>query len=80
MKTDGLKLKDALKKHNSRRGKRITQRELGAILWPNSTKPTQIVNINNLCSGKTKRIDISMVSIICDTLRVDANYLFNIKT
>jgi len=73
-----LKLKEAIKKHNSRRGRNITQKELGAILFPYSTEPTQIININNLCSGKTKRINIEMVSIICDTLGVDANYLFNI--
>lgn len=73
-----LRIREAIKKHNKRRGKNITQKELGAILFPDSTEPTQIVNINNLCSGKTKRIEIGMVSIICDTLGVDANYLFNI--
>jgi len=74
-----LRLKTAIKKHNSRSGKNITQKELGVLLFPDSTEATQIVRMSNLCSGKIKRIEINMVRIICETLNVDANYLFNIN-
>ena len=50
--------------------------ELGERLWPDSPRESMLQNVHKLFSGKTKRIDLDWIPIICDWLKVDANTLF----
>jgi hypothetical protein len=74
-----IKLIEAMGFHAAKTGEQITRIELAEKLWPNSPKRSQYINISRLASGKAKRVDIDHVRIICDTLDVDANFLFDVK-
>lgn len=60
-------------------GKKVMKRELASELWPDSRDKTANANISNLCNGKTKKIDIDAVPIICERLGVTADFLFGIS-
>ena len=60
-------------------GRKITKKELGALLWPGRPAITQQVNMTNLCSGKTARIEPDWVKIICAATGVSANFLLGIN-
>ena len=62
-----------------RLGKKVRKKELAAKLWANSTPAAQQVNMTNLAGGRTKKVDIEWVSIICEELQCDANYLFGLS-
>lgn len=53
--------------------------QLAQILWPNSTKKSAYMNLLNLESGKSIKIDTDMVSLLCSILKVSADYLFGIS-
>ena len=55
------------------------ERELASKLWPQSTENTQIVNMRNLKSGKTKNLDFDSIVIICDLCKCDPNFLIGWK-
>lgn len=59
-------------------GKKVMKKSLAAELWPGSRPKTAHANISNLCNGKTKKIDIGAVPVICKALGVSADYLFGI--
>lgn len=60
-------------------GKKVMKRELASELWPDSRDKTANANISNLCNGKTKKIDIDAVPVICERLGVTADYLFGLS-
>ena len=59
-------------------GRKMTKKELAAKLWPDSPEASQVVNIGNLCSGRTSKIDPEWVIIISKELDVTPNFLFGL--
>lgn len=59
-------------------GKNVTKKEIAARLWPNSSETTQAVNMNNVCNGRTARIEPAWINIICEMTGCSANYLLGI--
>ena len=62
------------------KGNKVMKRDLAKILWNDSRERTAVANISNLCNGKTKKIDIDAVPIICKELGVTADYLFGVAS
>lgn len=60
-------------------GKKITKKDIAALLWKDSKQRTQAVNMSALCNRKTQTIKIEWVKEICEATGVDANFLFNIN-
>ena len=60
-------------------GKKVMKRDLALILWKKSKKKSAMANISNLCGGKTKKVDIEAVPVICDYLGVTADFLFGMS-
>ncbi|NQU54074.1 MAG: hypothetical protein HQ522_16215 [Bacteroidetes bacterium] len=58
------------------KGKKIKKIQLAEKLWPGSSRDTQQMNISNLLNGKTKRVDIQWIPIICEELGCTPNFLF----
>jgi hypothetical protein len=73
-----LRLKEAIL-HANRNNKRVTMKSLSLLLWENTNPHTLNNNIHNLATGKTDRVKVDWVKIICDETGVDANFLFGIK-
>ena len=64
--------------HSLNNGKRIIQKELATILWPDSSAKTQQTNMTNLSTGQRLAIRPEWVEKICKETGVDANFLFSI--
>lgn len=60
------------------KGVKVLKKELAAKLWPNSKEITQQVNMSSLISGRTSRISLDMIHVICHELKCTPNLLFNI--
>lgn len=75
-----MKIKQALERANSKFDVDIKMIDLGRKLWPDSKISTQRINISNLVHGKTKSIRFDQIPTLCEELKCDANYLFNIKS
>lgn len=73
-----IRLEEALARarHN---GRTNVKNELIEALWPGQVRATQIVNFNNLLSGRTKRVDVETVQTICAICGVSADWLFGIN-
>lgn len=52
--------------------------DLAQALWPNSNPKAAYMNFLNLETGKSKKIDVATVPIICNMLGVSADYLFGL--
>lgn len=77
-----FKIEEALKYYNDTR--KIREPKLGKIdlakeLFKGVAYSTMAVNMSNLINGRTSRMSVEMVKIICKITRVDANFLFGIK-
>lgn len=57
-------------------GNRVLKKDIAARLWPNSTPVAQQVNITRLCAGKTPRINVEWVNVICEMTGCTADFLF----
>jgi hypothetical protein len=55
---------------------KLDKEELAKKLWPNATDRQRYQNMRHLLNGKTKNYNLEMIRIICDYLKVDADYLF----
>lgn len=60
-------------------GKKVLKKDIAARLWPDSTPVAQQVNITRLCSGKTPRINVDWVNIICEMTGCTADFLFGLS-
>lgn len=60
-------------------GRLHSKSELARILWGGSSNRSAYMNYNNLASGKSKKIDIDAVPVICEKLGVSADYLFGLS-
>jgi hypothetical protein len=61
-------------------GKRVTKKELAAKLWAGSSEKAQAVNMSNLCSGKTTKVDVNWIEIIAGECKCTADYLLGIES
>lgn len=57
-------------------GNRVLKKDIAARLWPDSTPVAQQVNITRLCAGKTPRINVEWVNVICEMTGCTADFLF----
>jgi hypothetical protein len=72
-----LKLNEAIAQSEVN-GKKVLKQDLALKLFPDANKKTRQVNMTNLCNGRTKRVSVEQVRIICEMLNCTADYLFNI--
>jgi hypothetical protein len=49
------------------------------MLWPESREETSVVNMTNLCTGITKKIEPEWIVIICRELNCTSDFLFGLK-
>ena len=73
-----LRIAEAMEKLEQK-GNKIKKIQIAEKLWPKSSRKTQQMNIANLIDGKTKRVDIEWVSILCEVLECNPSFLFNHK-
>lgn len=59
-------------------GIKDAKRQIAVALWPNLPYGGQTTNINNLCSGRTRRVAPEWIPIICSICGVSADWLFGI--
>ena len=57
-------------------GRKIMKKDLAAKIWPNSRPEAQVVNMSNLCSGVTKKINPDWIITICRETGCTADFLF----
>ena len=60
-------------------GKKVLKKDLAAKIWPNSRSEAQAVNMTNLCSGVTKKVNPEWIVTICRETGCTADFLLGIK-
>ena len=60
-------------------GRKIMKKDLAEKIWPNSRPESQVVNMSNLCSGVTKKINPDWIITICRETGCTADFLFGIE-
>lgn len=60
-------------------GRKIMKKDLAAKIWPNSRPEAQVVNMSNLCSGVTKKINPDWIITICRETGCTADFLLGIE-
>lgn len=59
-------------------GLAVSKKAVAARLWPEKNLSTQQVNMTRLCAGRTLRVKVEWVPIICEMCNCTADYLFGI--
>lgn len=73
-----LKVNEAIARAESK-GKKIYKKDLAAKIWTNSRPEAQAVNMTNLCSGVTKKVNPEWLVIICLETGCSADFLLGLK-
>lgn len=60
-------------------GNKVLKKDIAARLWPDSTPVAQQVNITRLCAGRTPRINVEWVGVICEMTGCTADFLFGLS-
>lgn len=60
-------------------GKKILKKDLAAKIWPNSRPEAQAVNMTNLASGVTKKVNPDWIVTICRETGCTADFLLGIE-
>lgn len=60
-------------------GRKIMKKDLAAKIWPNSRPEAQAVNMTNLCSGVTKKVNPDWIITICRETGCTADFLLGIE-
>ena len=60
-------------------GKKVLKKDLAAKIWPDSRPEAQAVNMTNLASGITKKVNPEWIAIICRETGCTADFLLGIK-
>ena len=60
-------------------GKKILKKDLAAKIWADSRPEAQAVNMTNLASGITKKVNPEWIVIICKETGCTADFLLGIK-
>lgn len=77
-KTMKLRINEAIALAESR-GKKIYKKDLAKKIWPNSRPEAQTVNMTNLATGVTHKVNPDWVVTICKETGVSADFLFGLK-
>lgn len=75
---NNLKINEAIALAKSK-GMTISKLELAKKLWPESDDITAKANFCNLASGRSKKINVNAVPVLCTELGVSADYLFGLS-
>lgn len=70
-----LRVGEAIERAKAK-GIKVFRKDIAARLWSGSSESTQKVCITNLCSGKTKRVEVEWIKTICEMCDCTPNYLF----
>lgn len=73
-----LKVNEAIARSEAN-GKKILKKDLAAKIWANSRPEAQAVNMTNLCSGITKKINPEWIVTICKETGCTADFLLGIE-
>lgn len=73
-----LKVNEAIARSEAN-GKKILKKDLAAKIWANSRPEAQAVNMTNLCSGITKKINPEWIITICKETGCTADFLLGIE-
>lgn len=73
-----LKVNEAIAR-SEMNGKKIYKKDLAAKIWPKSKPEAQAVNMTNLCSGATQKINPEWIIIICEETGCSADYLLGLE-
>jgi len=77
-----LKIEQAIKDYNEIHRKhsepRMTKKRLGMLAMPERNIANAESLLFRLTKGRVDKIEIELVPKICESLKIDANYLFNI--
>lgn len=73
-----LRIEEAIARSRAR-GKVVKKKDLAKKLFPDTTESNQIVNMSNICRGKTKRVDPDWIVTICLECDCTPNYLFGFE-
>lgn len=71
-----LRINEAVLAFNSKNEGGISLLHLAKKIWPESETKTQQVSISKLVNGKTRRIEMDWVKIICEETGVSPDFLF----
>lgn len=74
-----IRLREAMWTCSAKTGQKVSQKDLGEHLYPESKPESQQIKVSKLVTGKTQNFDADTIIKICEVLGVDANFLFNIK-
>lgn len=74
-----MNLQEAIKRAKSN-GWIKGKAEFAQEIWTNSSRKSAYMNLLNLTSGKSVKIDTDKVALICSKLRITADYLFGISS
>lgn len=73
-----LKVNEAIAR-SEMNGKKILKKDLAAKIWPNSRPEAQAVNMTNLCTGVTKKINPEWIVVICRETGCTADFLLGME-
>ena len=73
-----LKVNEAIARAESM-GKKIYKKDLAAKIWANSKPEAQAVNMTNLCSGNTKKVNPEWLVIISLETGCSIDFLLGLK-
>lgn len=73
-----LKVNEAIAR-SEMNGKKILKKDLAAKIWPNSRPEAQAVNMTNLCTGATKKINPEWIVVICKETGCTADFLLGME-
>lgn len=73
-----IKVNEAIARAQSM-GKKILKKDLAAKIWSNSNPQAQAVNMTNLCSGVTKKVNPEWLVIISLETGCSIDFLLGLK-
>lgn len=73
-----LKVNEAIAR-SEMNGKKILKKDLAAKIWPNSRPEAQAVNMTNLCTGVTKKINPEWIVVICRETGCTSDFLLGME-
>lgn len=60
-------------------GKRVRKMELAKMLWEDSSQSALKANFANLAKGRTKKVNIDAIPLLCKELGVSADFIFGLS-
>lgn len=73
-----LKVNEAIAQSEAN-GNKVLKQEIAKKLFSGANENTQRVNMSNLCRGKTQRIKLEWINIICHECDCTPNFLFGFE-